>query len=231
MSFFNLYFFLSILLFLILSLFPPLLLPFFLLFSSFFSLIIFSSCINFSHYQPPDNPGELPKHVGNKTECALLGFVLSLGKDYQKKREEIPEDKLYRVYTFNSVRKSMSTVVKIKEGFRVFSKGASEIILKRCIFVYGANGRLERFTREDQEKMVKSVIEPMACDGLRTISVGYKDFVYRKAQSPNEIEITEEPNWDDEEFIVTRLTCLCVCGIEDPVRPEVSKSHIISFCV
>jgi len=31
-----------------------------------------------------------------------------------------------------------------------------------------------------------------------------------------------EPNWEDEEEIVTRLTCLCIVGIEDPVRPEVS---------
>ena len=71
--------------------------------------------------------------VGNKTECALLGLVTDLGLSYETIREEVPEDQLYKVYTFNSVRKSMSTVIKRPNGFRVFSKGASEIVLKRLV--------------------------------------------------------------------------------------------------
>ena len=63
----------------------------------------------------------------------MLGFVLELGVNYEDLRLEVPEEKLYKVYTFNSVRKSMSTIVKLHNntGFRVFSKGASEIVLKR----------------------------------------------------------------------------------------------------
>lgn len=58
--------------------------------------------------------------------------MLDLKKDYQAIRNEIPEEKLYKVYTFNSVRKSMSTVLKNPDGsFRMFSKGASEILLKK----------------------------------------------------------------------------------------------------
>lgn len=76
--------------------------------------------------------GGLPKQVGNKTECGLLGFVLDLKQDYAPVREQIPEEKIYKVYTFNSVRKSMSTVVKLPDGtFRLYSKGASEILLKK----------------------------------------------------------------------------------------------------
>ena len=82
--------------------------------------------------QSSDRRGDLPKQIGNKTECALLGFLLELGQDYEKVRAETPEDKLFKVYTFNSVRKSMTTVVKLDNaGYRVFSKGASEIVLKR----------------------------------------------------------------------------------------------------
>ena len=162
--------------------------------------------------------------MGNKTECALLGYVIGLGRDYQTKRDEIPEDKLYKVYTFNSVRKSMSTVIELpqKAGYRVFTKGASEIILTRCMFNHGKDGKIERFPREEQDRMVKNVIEPMACNGLRTIGIAYKDYVRRKPQSPNEVQIESEPDWEDEEAICSRLTCLCVVGIEDPVRPEVS---------
>lgn len=40
--------------------------------------------------------------------------------------------RLSQVYTFNSVRKSMSTVIKLPDGsFRLYSKGASEIMLKK----------------------------------------------------------------------------------------------------
>lgn len=90
----------------------------------------------------------------------------------------------------------------------------------RCAFIYGHDGVLEKFTRDMQERLLHQVIEPMACDGLRTISVAYRDFVPGKA-AINEVHIENEPNWEDEENIVNNLTCLCVVGIEDPVRPEV----------
>lgn len=82
--------------------------------------------------ESPDT--ELPMQVGNKTECALLGFVLALGKKYQTVRDDYPEETFTRVYTFNSVRKSMSTVIPRKGGgFRLFTKGASEIIMKKYV--------------------------------------------------------------------------------------------------
>lgn len=72
--------------------------------------------------------------VGNKTECSLLGFVEGLGKSYQKIRDHVPEKAFVRVYTFNSDRKSMSTVISLPDrGYRLYTKGASEIILKKYL--------------------------------------------------------------------------------------------------
>lgn len=62
--------------------------------------------------------------------------------------------------------------------------------------------------------MVKNVIEPMASEGLRTICIAYRDFD------------DAEPSWDNENEILTELTCIAVVGIEDPVRPEV---RLVSF--
>ncbi|XP_061470225.1 plasma membrane calcium-transporting ATPase 3 isoform X18 [Rhineura floridana] len=163
---------------------------------------------------PPEKEGGLPRQVGNKTECALLGFVLDLRRDYQPVREQIPEEKLYKVYTFNSVRKSMSTVTCMPDGgYRLFSKGASEIVLKKCTNILNSNGELRSFRPRDRDEMVKKVIEPMACDGLRTICIAYRDFPAGK-----------EPEWDNENDIVIDLTCIAVVGIEDPVRPEVPEA-------
>ncbi|XP_066473568.1 plasma membrane calcium-transporting ATPase 2 isoform X5 [Tiliqua scincoides] len=163
---------------------------------------------------PPEKEGGLPRQVGNKTECGLLGFVLDLKQDYQPIRNQIPEEKLYKVYTFNSVRKSMSTVIKMPDdSFRMYSKGASEIVLKKCSKIFNAAGEPRIFRPRDRDEMVKKVIEPMACDGLRTICVAFRDF----PSSP-------EPDWDNENDILTDLTCICVVGIEDPVRPEVPEA-------
>uniref|UniRef100_A0A673XYA5 P-type Ca(2+) transporter n=1 Tax=Salmo trutta TaxID=8032 RepID=A0A673XYA5_SALTR len=85
-----------------------------------------------SKIMPADQEGGLAKQVGNKTECGLLGFVLDLEQDYSAVRDRVPEEQLFKVYTFNSVRKSMSTVVQQRDGsFRLYSKGASEILLKK----------------------------------------------------------------------------------------------------
>ncbi|XP_054991228.1 plasma membrane calcium-transporting ATPase 2 isoform X7 [Sorex araneus] len=163
---------------------------------------------------PPEKEGGLPRQVGNKTECGLLGFVLDLKQDYEPVRSQMPEEKLYKVYTFNSVRKSMSTVIQLPdESFRMYSKGASEIVLKKCCKILNESGEPRVFRPRDRDEMVKKVIEPMACDGLRTICVAYRDF-----------PCSPEPDWESENDILNDLTCICVVGIEDPVRPEVPEA-------
>uniref|UniRef100_A0A8C6IGS6 Calcium-transporting ATPase n=1 Tax=Mus spicilegus TaxID=10103 RepID=A0A8C6IGS6_MUSSI len=157
---------------------------------------------------PPEKEGALPRQVGNKTECALLGFILDLKRDFQPVREQIPEDQLYKVYTFNSVRKSMSTVIRMPDGgFRLFMCNRKKNPGVKC------NGELRGFRPRDRDDMVKKIIEPMACDGLRTICIAYRDF-----------SAIQEPDWDNENEVVGDLTCIAVVGIEDPVRPEVPEA-------
>ena len=94
----------------------------------------------------------------------------------------MPDTRFKKVYTFNSARKSMSTIVPIESGgYRVYTKGASEIIMKKCSFLLGDGGKVESFTTAHQDRLVSTVIEPMAKDGLRTISIAYRDFVPGKA--------------------------------------------------
>uniref|UniRef100_A0A8C2H1X8 Calcium-transporting ATPase n=1 Tax=Cyprinus carpio TaxID=7962 RepID=A0A8C2H1X8_CYPCA len=172
------------------------------------------NCAYTSKIMAADKEGGLPKQVGNKTECALLGLVLDLKQEYQAVREQIPEEKLYKVYTFNSVRKSMSTVIQMPDGsFRLYSKGASEILLKKCSFVLGRDGEARAFRPRDKDEMVKKVIEPMACNGLRTICIAYR-----------ELPADPMPDWDNETDIVSNLICITVVGIEDPVRAEVPEA-------
>jgi len=69
-----------------------------------------------------------------------LGFVQSFGRDYESIRQRHPEQTFRKVYTFNSARKSMTTVIPRQGedgvGFRVFTKGASEILLSKYIISF-----------------------------------------------------------------------------------------------
>lgn len=84
-------------------------------------------------------------------------------------------------------------------------------IRPRCTNILNSNGELRSFRPRDRDDMVKKIIEPMACDGLRTICIAYRDFT-----------AAQEPDWDNENEVVGDLTCIAVVGIEDPVRPEVA---------
>uniref|UniRef100_A0A7N8WMJ9 Calcium-transporting ATPase n=1 Tax=Mastacembelus armatus TaxID=205130 RepID=A0A7N8WMJ9_9TELE len=177
--------------------------------SSILDILILGIAVNCAYttkIMSPEKEGGLPRQVGNKTECALLGFCNDLKRDYQIIRNEIPEEKLYKVYTFNSVRKSMSTVLKMADGsYRMFKNASS------LVSIVASNGEAKVFRPRDRDDMVKKVIEPMASEGLRTICLGYRDFPASEG----------EPDWDNENDILAGLTCVCVVGIEDPVRPEV----------
>merc|ERR1719500_2214303 len=124
----------------------------------------------------------------------------------------MPDTRFKKVYTFNSARKSMSTIIPLDTGgFRVYTKGASEIVMKKCSFLLAENGRVDSFTAHHQDRLVQTVIEPMAKDGLRTICLAYRDFVPTKAEK-NQVhyDSSTEPNFE-------------AMG-EDKVRPEVPAS-------
>ncbi|CAF3597806.1 unnamed protein product [Rotaria sp. Silwood1] len=165
----------------------------------------------FSQLLPPEEYETLAKQVGNQTECSLLGFVGALGGNYDEIRRCYPEEQFVHVYKFKSARKYMSTVIQRPDSIvRMYTKGASEIVLKKCKTILNRNGDIVPFSNIDYDHLVRTVIEPMACDGLRTICIAYRDF------SSDDL-----PDWDDEANVVDQLTCICICGIEDPVRPEI----------
>uniref|UniRef100_G3PIE7 Calcium-transporting ATPase n=1 Tax=Gasterosteus aculeatus aculeatus TaxID=481459 RepID=G3PIE7_GASAC len=159
---------------------------------------------------PPDVEGGLAKQVGNKTECGLLGFVLDLQRDYAPVREQVPEERLYKVGDHLENRYTSCTHIHPIHPNTRYSMNRYLCSLSRCSFILDANGEARTFRPRDRDEMVKQVIEPMACEGLRTICIAYRD-----------LPCNPEPDWENEADILSELTCLSVVGIEDPVRPEV----------
>uniref|UniRef100_A0A8L8KKK6 Calcium-transporting ATPase n=1 Tax=Heligmosomoides polygyrus TaxID=6339 RepID=A0A8L8KKK6_HELPZ len=173
----------------------------------------------------PTKPGEQMQQLGNKTECGLLGFVQKLGGDYSVIRKNFPEESLVKVYTFNSSRKCMMTVINLYEhgvnvGYRVYCKGASEIILARCAYVIGSDGRPHVFSNDRLKEITATVISQMANNGLRTICVAYKDYVRKDIPFEKDSDI----DWNDEQEISKNFVGIAICGIQDPVRPEVPEA-------
>ncbi len=181
-----------------------------------------------SKIEKAEKKGELDNQLGNKTECALLGFVKQLGDNYETIRDAHPTKEFVHVYTFNSARKSMSTVVRhptIPGAVRLYCKGASEMVLLECKYMKTAD-TIKEFTKSDYNSTIRNVIEPMASNGLRTIAVAYRDFIPQgHAKGVNDADLPEKFLFDEEEkSINSSLTCLCICAIQDPVRPEVPEA-------
>ena len=52
----------------------------------------------------------------------------------------------------------------------------------RCDYIVDCKGQPKPFPIEKQEQVIKTVIEPMAGDGLRTICIAYKDYIRGEAE-------------------------------------------------
>ena len=109
------------------------------------------------------------------TSADSLHVCVFPGLSYTDIREQNPVESFTKIYTFNSSRKSMSTVLPLNEGgYRVHTKGASEIVLKKCSRIIKDNGTVVTLTKADQNDIVKSVVRPMAEGALRTIALAYR---------------------------------------------------------
>jgi P-type Ca2+ transporter type 2C len=153
---------------------------------------------------------ETEQVIGDPTEAALieLGSFYSidkseLEKDYPRKMEE----------PFDSERKMMSTINEIppydtknNRGYILFSKGAPEVILKKCTGII-KNGKIKNLTTEEREK-IKSNNHLLAGKAMRNLAFAFKSL----ESLPEENKIIEA-----EEDLVY----LGMVGMIDPPRPEV----------
>jgi Ca2+ transporting ATPase len=157
------------------------------------------------------NPEDgLPVQENNKTECACLQYADGFASQtYAKCREGTPDTAYVKVYPFDSAKKRMQTIIPLGNGqFRMYVKGASEIVLAMCSSYIDADGKAVPVTPELAEQLTETVIVDFASQALRVICLAYKDF-------------DGEQNWDDEDALLQDLVISSFVGIQDPVRDEV----------
>ena len=107
--------------------------------------------------------------VGEATEVAISNAAMEEGVsksflyDEMKRINDIP---------FDSKRKMMTTIHKYGNGYRIITKGAPDVLLKRCSNCYYDGQIVPIFCKKDD---INEQNNQMAEKALRVIAVAYKD--------------------------------------------------------
>jgi len=171
-----------------------------------------------------DGPNGVVAFKGNPTECALLQLARGLGVDYEAVRSQTKgraEGTLDagKPRMFTSARKMMSWAVPHGDGFRVYAKGASEIVLDRCTRWTTHTGDEQPLQDAQRTWLESEVIQHYAQEAMRTIGLAYKDVASFEdlERLSDKLNADGTPAFEAE----TDLTLIAITAIEDPLRDEV----------
>ena len=145
--------------------------------------------------------------TGEPTEAALVAWADRLGldkpslKEKHTRRGEAP---------FDSMRKMMSTVHDCDDGLIQFTKGAPDVILDRCTH-YLKDGKAVPMTKEYADGVV-AANKAMADRALRVLACA-------------ERQHSDAPEYEAD-TLEQGLCFVGLCGMIDPVRPEVKDAII-----
>lgn len=145
--------------------------------------------------------------TGEPTEAALVGWADSIGLKKYELKEKFPR---VGEAPFDSGRKMMSTVHKMQDGSLLqYTKGAPDELLRRCTH-YEKGGIMLELT-EDVRKEILAANKNMADRALRVLAAAKRIW-------------NNEPDNFEPEFLEKELCFVGLCGMIDPVRPEVKAA-------
>lgn len=146
--------------------------------------------------------------VGEATECALVNDANQNGMPKNELAADLPR---VDEAPFDSLRKMMSTLHRAGagHGFIQFTKGAPDEVLRRCTKIW-QNGQAVPLT-EDRRSDILKENKAMADQALRVLGAAQR--VYDERPASNAPDALEQD-----------LTWIGMCGMIDPVRPEVKAA-------
>ena len=144
--------------------------------------------------------------TGEPTEKAIVNKALDEG---QNKNELYNVMKRVKDIPFDSSRKMMTTIHKMPNGYRVITKGAPDVLLKRCNKVYD-NGNVTTLDYP-KTKLIENQNNKMADDALRVLAIAYLD-------------IPNLPSKIDTETVEKNLIFIGLIGMIDPPREGVKEA-------
>ncbi|MFA6918262.1 MAG: HAD-IC family P-type ATPase, partial [Candidatus Gracilibacteria bacterium] len=164
---------------------------------------------------PPDTEHKSWYAIGDPTEAALISLAKKVEEDPVELDKLFPEIK---EFTFDSIRKRMSSIRDIHGKKIAFVKGSPQSLLEKCTQIKDGT-KTRPITEEDKELIIKKDDE-YATQALRVLAYAYKEIPsYSKDIKMEEVE---------EELIFLGLAAMI-----DPPRDEVKaaidvalKAHI-----
>lgn len=181
-------------------------------------------CINSTAFEDKNEDGKV-NFVGSKTETALLRFAKDMEWPNYKHIRESAE--IVQMIPFSSELKAMGVVVRKGDTYRLYLKGASEVLSKNCIkhIVVDQDGKNDdgietaEFDDDTMDNVSKTIVF-YANQSLRTIALCYRDFKSWPPAGTEKNEADEVPY----ETIAKDMTLIAITGIEDPLRPGVKEA-------
>ncbi|MCH4208327.1 MAG: cation-translocating P-type ATPase [Solobacterium sp.] len=145
---------------------------------------------------------------GEPTEAALVAFAAKEGYSKNVLQNEQPR---VDEAPFDSLRKMMSTVHSREQGLIQYTKGAPDEVLKRCSYVL-VHGKKEELTEERREAILAEN-KLLADQALRVLAAAYRTY-------------SVQPTDHSPEALEQDLTFIGLCGMIDPIRPEVKAAIV-----
>ena len=148
--------------------------------------------------------------VGDPTEGALLTAAAKAGIIKEKAEKEY---EFFQEIPFDSDRKMMTIIRRHGKSYVSVTKGAPDVLLKRCTRLI-KDGSSQEFLPSDMQSLLK-VNDELAFKAMRVLAVGYAEF-------------SELPASIDSESMEKNLTFVGFVAMIDPPREEVKAA--ISEC-
>ena len=152
-----------------------------------------------------DNEGNV---TGEPTEAALVVWANKLGLNKNNLKVQFTRA---GEAPFDSGRKMMSTVHHTTNGLIQYTKGAPDVIIGKCDY-YLENGKAVPMTQEYIDKILEAN-KAMADKALRVLACAERVW-------------DELPSEYDAEILEQKLCFTGLCGMIDPVRPEVKDAIV-----
>ena len=152
--------------------------------------------------------GEHGEVTGEPTEAALVVWANKLGRD-----KNVLKSKYLRCAEapFDSLRKCMSTVHVDGDHFVQYTKGAPDVVLSLCTH-YWKDGKAQPMTDEARALILKRN-KAMADRALRVLACASRSWDVK-------------PIVSTPEALEQGLCFMGLCGMIDPVRPEVAAAIV-----
>jgi len=141
------------------------------------------------------------KVKGDPTEGALLVAAAKAGLEQEAQNASWPR---IREIPFSSERKMMTTVHQTPQGEVAYAKGAPEVILDCCRYIY--RDKIEQELTSNERKEILALAQTLASDGLRVLGMAYKPIALLS------------------EAIESDMVFVGLVGMIDPPREEVKEA-------